>query len=76
MKNLLASIAKQLVDEPEVVKVRELEGNHMSVLELSVARSDLGKVIGVKGRNINAIRTIMNAASTKIRKRIVVELVE
>ena len=76
MKNLLASIARQLVDKPEAVKVRELEGGHMSVLELSVAKSDLGKVIGVKGRNINAIRTIMNAAATKIRKRIVVELVE
>ena len=76
MKNLLASIARQLVDEPEAVKVRELEGGHMSVLELFVAKSDLGKVIGVKGRNINAIRTIMNAASTKIRKRIVVEIVE
>ena len=47
MKNLLASIARQLVDEPEAVKVRELEGGHMSVLELSVAKSDLGKVIGV-----------------------------
>ena len=76
MKNLLASIARQLVDEPEAVKVRELEGGQTSVLELSVAKSDLGKIIGIKGRNIGAIRTIMTAASAKIRKRIVVELME
>ena len=76
MKNLLAEIAKQLVDYPEQVKVNEIDGGHTSVLELSVTKQDIGKIIGRKGRNIAAIRTIMNAASVKIHKRIIVELLE
>jgi len=76
MKNLLEQIARQIVDYPEQVKVKEIDGEHTMVLELSVAKQDIGKVIGKKGRNIGAIRKIMIAASGKIHKRIVVELLE
>lgn len=76
MKNLLAEIAKHMVDYPDQVEVRALDGNQTMVLELSVAKEDLGKIIGMKGRNIQAIRTVMMAASGKIHRRIVVELVE
>lgn len=76
MKNLLTEIAKQMVDYPDQVEVRELDGDQTIVFELSVAKQDLGKIIGVKGRNIQAIRTIMMAVSGKMHKRIVVELLE
>jgi predicted RNA-binding protein YlqC (UPF0109 family) len=76
MKNLLAEIAMQLVDYPEQVKVNEIDGGHTMVLELSVAKQDIGKIIGKKGGNIGAIRTIMNAASAKMQKRIIVEVLE
>ncbi len=76
MKNLLAEIARQLVDYPEQVKVNEIDGDHTLVLELSVAKQDIGKMIGKKGRNIGAIRTVINAAGAKIHKRIIVELLE
>lgn len=76
MKNLLAEIAKQLVDYPDQVRVNEIDGGHTLVLELSVAKQDIGKIIGKKGRNIGAIRTVMNAASAKIHKRIIVEILE
>jgi len=80
MKNLLAEIAKQLVDYPDQVRVNEIDGGHTMVIELSVAKQDIGKVIGKvigkKGRNIGAIRTVMNAASAKIQKRIIVEVLE
>ncbi len=76
MKNLLAEIARQLVDYPEQVKVNEIDGDHTFVLELSVAKQDIGKMIGKKGRNIGAIRTVMNAAGAKLHKRIIVELLE
>ena len=76
MKNLLAEIAKNLVDYPEQVKVNELGSDQTSVLELSVAKQDIGKIIGSKDRNIAAIRTVMNAASAKIHKRIIVEVLE
>ena len=69
-------LAKHMVDYPDQVEVRELDGNQTMVLELSVAKEDLGKIIGMKGRNIQAIRTVMMAASGKIHRRIVVELVE
>ena len=76
MKELLAEIAKHMVDYPDQVSVREIDGENTIVLELTVAKQDLGKIIGVKGRNIGAIRTLMMAVSGKIHKRIVVELVE
>ena len=76
MKNLLTEIAKQLVDYPDQVRVNEIDGGHTLVLELSIAKQDIGKIIGKKGRNIVAIRTVMNAASAKIHKRIIVEILE
>ena len=76
MKNLLAEIVKQLVDYPEQLKINEIDGGQTSVPELSVAKQDIGKIIGRKGRNIMAIRTVLNAASAKIHKRIVVEILE
>jgi predicted RNA-binding protein YlqC (UPF0109 family) len=76
MKDLVAYIAKALVDKPEEVEVKEMEGEHTSVIELKVAKEDLGKVIGKQGRTAQAIRTILSAASTKINKRSVLELVE
>jgi predicted RNA-binding protein YlqC (UPF0109 family)/Tfp pilus assembly protein PilZ len=76
MKELLALVTKHMVDYPEQVKVKETDGVNMLVLELSAAKQDIGKVIGKKGRNIGAIRTVMNAASVKIQKRIIVEVLE
>jgi predicted RNA-binding protein YlqC (UPF0109 family) len=76
MKNLLADIARQIVDYPDQVGVIEINGEHTIVFELSVAKEDLGKIIGKQGRNIGAIRTIMMAVSGKIHKRMVIELVE
>ena len=76
MKELLAVIANHMVDYPDQVSVKEIDGENTIVLELTVAKQDLGKIIGSKGRNIGAIRTLMIAVSGKIHKRIVVELVE
>jgi len=76
MKDLIEYIAKALVDAPDQVKVNEVVGEKTSVLELSVAKEDLGKVIGKQGRTARAIRTILSAASTKIRKRSVLEIIE
>jgi predicted RNA-binding protein YlqC (UPF0109 family) len=76
MREFLSFIAKNMVDNPDQVAVKEITSSNTVVLELSVAKRDLGKIIGVKGRNIGAIRTLMTAVSGKIRKRIVVELVE
>jgi uncharacterized protein len=76
MKDLLMQIAQSLVDNPEQVEVSEIEGGQTVVLELRVANSDLGKVIGKKGRTAHAIRTILSAASGKIRKRYMLEIVE
>ncbi|RLI51248.1 MAG: KH domain-containing protein [Candidatus Thorarchaeota archaeon] len=76
MKELIAYIAKALVDKPEEVGVTEIEGEQTSVIELKVAKEDLGKVIGKQGRTARAMRTILSAASTKIRKRSVLEIIE
>ena len=76
MKELITYIAKALVDNPEEVKVTEIEGDQTSVLELKVAKEDLGKVIGKQGRTARAMRTLLSAASAKIRKRTVLEIVE
>ena len=76
MKDLIEYIAKALVDHPEQVRVSEVEGERTSVIELTVAKEDLGKVIGKQGRTARAIRTILSAASTKIRKRSVLEIIE
>ncbi|MCK5098913.1 MAG: KH domain-containing protein, partial [Desulfobacteraceae bacterium] len=71
MKNLIEYIAKALVDNPDDVNVSEVEGNQTSILELKVAKDDLGKVIGKQGRTARAMRTILSAASAKIHKRTV-----
>lgn len=76
MKDLVTRIAQALVDHPEQVKVSEVEGNQTSVLELSVAKEDLGKVIGKEGRNARALRTILGAASAKLKKRTMLEIIE
>jgi predicted RNA-binding protein YlqC (UPF0109 family) len=76
MKNLINTIAQVLVDHPEKVSVTEVEGNQTSVLELRVAKEDLGKVIGKQGRTARAMRTILSAASAKIKKRTVLEIIE
>jgi predicted RNA-binding protein YlqC (UPF0109 family) len=76
MKELIEYIAKVLVDNPEEVSVSELEGKQTSVIELRVAKEDLGKVIGKQGRTARAMRTILGAASTKIKKRSVLEILE
>ncbi len=76
MKDLISYIAKALVDKPEDVTVTEIEGEQTSVIELKVAKDDLGKVIGKQGRTARAMRTILSAASTKIKKRSVLEIIE
>lgn len=76
MKDLISYIAQALVDHPEQVSVSEVEGNQTSVLELKVAKEDLGKVIGKQGRTARAMRTILSAASAKLKKRTVLEIIE
>jgi hypothetical protein len=76
MKELIKYIAQALVDDPEKVEVSEVEGNQTSVLELKVAKEDLGKVIGKQGRTARAMRTILSAASAKVKKRTVLEIIE
>ncbi len=76
MRELIEYIAKALVDNPDAVHVSEIEGERTSVIELKVAKEDLGKVIGKHGRTAQAMRTILNAAATKLRKRAVLELIE
>lgn len=76
MKDLVETIAKALVDQPDRVTVNEVDGEATAVLELRVAQQDLGKVIGKQGRTARAIRTILTAASMKLRKRFVLEILE
>jgi hypothetical protein len=76
LKELIKYIAQALVDYPEEVEVSEIEGSTTSVIELKVAKEDLGKVIGKQGRTARAMRTILSAASTKIKKRAVLEIIE
>jgi hypothetical protein len=76
MKNLIKEIVQALVDQPELVSISEIEGENTNVLELKVAKSDMGKVIGKQGRNAQAIRTIMSAAAGKSRKRYILEILE
>jgi predicted RNA-binding protein YlqC (UPF0109 family) len=76
MKDLIKHIAQALVDHPEAVEVSEVEGKQTSVIELKVAKDDVGKIIGKQGRNVHAIRTILGAASAKIKKRSVLEIIE
>ena len=76
MRELVEYIAKALVDESDLVKVTEVEGERVTVIELRVAQGDLGKVIGKQGRTARALRTILNANATKMRRRAVLEIIE
>ena len=76
MKDLVTYIAKLLVDQPDLVKVTEIEGEITSIIELSVAKEDIGKIIGKQGRTATAIRTIMNAASKKMKRSAVLEIID
>ncbi len=76
MKELIEYIAKALVDNPDQVQISEVTGDQTSVLELKVAKEDLGKVIGKQGRSARAMRTILSAASTRLKKRTVLEIIE
>ena len=76
MKELIEQIAKALVDDPDQVSVHAIEGEQTTVLELRVAQSDLGKVIGKQGRTARSIRTILSAAGMKLKKRFTLEILE
>jgi len=76
MKSLIEDIAKALVDNPDQVVVRAVEGEQVTVLELRVHPSDLGKVIGKQGRTARSVRTILNAAGMKLKKRFTLEILE
>ncbi len=76
MKDLIKYIAQALVDNPDIVEVSEVLGEQTSVIELRVAKEDLGKVIGKGGKTAKAMRTILSAASAKVRKRAVLEIIE
>ncbi len=76
LRNLVEVMAKALVDFPEQVHVNEIEGEQTTVIELKVAKEDLGKIIGKEGRTARSLRTILAAVSTKLRKRSVLEILE
>jgi len=76
LRALIEYLAKALVDLPNQVNVKHIEGEQTTVIELKVAKEDLGKVIGKQGRTARAIRTILNGASTKLKKRTVLEIIE
>ncbi|OFZ18380.1 MAG: RNA-binding protein [Bdellovibrionales bacterium RBG_16_40_8] len=76
LRDLIEFMAKALVDKPAEVEVNEIVGEQTTVVELKVSKDDLGKVIGKQGRTARSMRTILNAASTKLHKRSVLEIVE
>lgn len=76
LSKLIEYMAKMLVDFPDKVSVAEIIGENTTVIELKVAKEDLGKIIGKQGRTARAVRTVLNGASTKLRKRTVLEIVE
>ena len=76
MKDLIIFIAKALVDRPDEVMVSEINGTQSCVIELKVSKEDIGKIIGKHGRTVMAIRTILSAASTRLNKRCVLDLLE
>lgn len=76
LKELVEYIAKSLVDNPDAVQVAEVDGEQTTIYELRVAKEDLGKVIGKQGRTARAMRTVLGAASTKLKKRSVLEILE
>ena len=76
MKDLILTIVRAMVDHPDRVSVSEINGDQMTVFELNVAKEDLGEVIGKQGQNAKAIRTILNAASSRERRRSVLEIID
>ena len=73
---MIKYVAKMLVDLPDQVEINEIVGENTTVIELKVAKEDLGKIIGKQGRTARSVRTILNGASTKLRKRTVLEIIE
>jgi predicted RNA-binding protein YlqC (UPF0109 family) len=76
MKELVQYVAKSLVSNPDAVEVKETQGETASVLELKVAKEDLGRIIGKQGRTAKSIRTILNAAASRANRKVVLEIVE
>ena len=76
MKELVELLAKHLVNKPEAVEVKETQGDTASVLELRVAMEDLGRIIGKQGRTAKSIRTIVNAAASRVNRKVVLEIIE
>ena len=76
LKDLIILMSKSLVDMPEAVQVNEIVGEQTTVIELKVDKTDLGKIIGKQGRTARSLRTILNAASTKLKKRSILEIIE
>ena len=76
MKALIELMAKSLVDKPEEVVVSEVDGERTAIFELSVAKSDIGKVVGKQGKTAQAMRTILSAAGAKLEKRCVLEILD
>ncbi len=76
IKELVEVMSRALVDDPTQIQVKEITGQQISVLELRAGKSDLGKIIGKQGQNAHAMRTIVNAAANKLRKRVVLEILE
>jgi hypothetical protein len=76
MKELILVMARALVDKPDEVEIKEIAGEVTTILELKVAKEDLGKVIGKQGKTAHAMRSILNATATKLKKRAVLEIVE
>ena len=76
MKELVEFLAKQLVNHPEAVEVKETQSDTASILELKVAKEDLGRVIGKQGRTAKSIRTILNAAASRTNRKVILEIVE
>ncbi len=76
MKELIEKIAQALVDNPDQVEINAVEGEHSTVIELKVAKEDIGKIIGKRGNTANAIRAILNAASGKSKRRVSLEIID
>jgi predicted RNA-binding protein YlqC (UPF0109 family) len=76
MKELVQFLARQLVNNPDAVEVKEARGDTTSVLELRVAKEDLGRVIGKQGRTVKSIRTILNAVASRTNRKVVLEIIE
>jgi predicted RNA-binding protein YlqC (UPF0109 family) len=76
MKKLLEFVARQLVNNPNAVEVRETQGNTASILELRVAKEDLGRVIGKQGRTAQSIRIVLNAVASRTNRKVVLEIIE